>query len=414
MEPSYPSAQQNLEGIANWAEMCASIVAPAPVSDRRIFDAGHELYRSMVRTFIEREIVPFHDAWEVEKCVPRELWEKAGDAGLLCPAVPETYGGAGADFRYGAIVIEELARAGASGPCFPLHSDIVAPYILKYGSDEQRARWLPRMVAGTTIGAIAMTEPGTGSDLAGIATRAVPRPDGTWSVTGSKTFITNGQLADLVIVAAKTNRDAGSKGVSLFLVAADAPGFARGRNLNKVGLHAQDTSELFFDDAPAELLGGEGAGFGYLMNELAQERLIVAIGSAAGAEAALAWTTAYCAERSAFGKPIIDFQNTRFVLADVATEAAVGRAFVDDCIERHTEGRLTVEHALMAKLWLSEMQFRNVDACLQLFGGYGYMEEYPIARMWAAARVHRIYAGTNEIMREMIGRGIKARAAGVN
>jgi acyl-CoA dehydrogenase len=259
-----------------------------------------------------------------------------------------------------------------------------------------------------------MTEPGTGSDLAGIATRAVPRPDGTWSVTGSKTFITNGQLADLVIVAAKTNRDAGSKGVSLFLVAADAPGFARGRNLNKVGLHAQDTSELFFDDAPAELLGGEGAGFGYLMNELAQERLIVAIGSAAGAEAALAWTTAYCAERSAFGKPIIDFQNTRFVLADVATEAAVGRAFVDDCIERHTEGRLTVEHALMAKLWLSEMQFRNVDACLQLFGGYGYMEEYPIARMWAAARVHRIYAGTNEIMREMIGRGIKARAAGVN
>jgi acyl-CoA dehydrogenase len=329
---------------------------------------------------------------------------------LLCPSVPEHYGGSGGDFRFGAVVTEELARAGTSGPCFPLHSDIVAPYILKYGSDAQRARWLPEMVAGTAISAVAMTEPGTGSDLASIATRAVRRPGGGWSLTGSKTFITNGQLADVVVVAARTDRDAGSKGISLFIVSAAGPGFARGRNLDKLGLHAQDTSELFFDEAPAELLGEEGRGFGYLMNELAQERLVVAIGSAAGAESALEWTTAYCAQRRAFGSALFDFQNTRFVLADVATEVAVGRAFVDDCIERHTEGRLAVERALMAKLWLSEMQFRVTDACLQLFGGYGYMEEYPIARMWAAARVHRIYAGTNEIMREMIGRHLKARA----
>jgi acyl-CoA dehydrogenase len=265
------------------------------------------------------------------------------------------------------------------------------------------------MVAGTCISAVAMTEPGTGSDLANIQTRAVRNGD-RWTVTGSKTFITNGQLADVVVVAAKTDLDAGSKGVSLFIVPADQPGFARGRNLDKIGLHAQDTSELFFDVAAGELLGTEGSGFGYLMNELAQERLVVGIGSASGAEAALDWTTKYCAERRAFGKTLLDFQNTRFVLADVATEVAVGRAFVDDCIERHTEGRLSVEKALMAKLWLSEMQFRITDACLQLFGGYGYMEEYPIARAWTAARVHRIYAGSNEIMREMIGRGIAARA----
>jgi len=389
--------------------MSAVTSAVAPKPGRRIFDAEHELFRNVVRDFVAREIVPFHDEWEVAKCVPRALWRKAGDAGLLCPSLPERYGGAGADFRFGAIVTEELARAGASGPCFPLHSEIVAPYLFKYGNEEQRARWLPEMVAGRCISAIAMTEPGTGSDLSAIATRAVRR-NGGWALTGSKTFITNGQLADLVIVAAKTDADAGAKGVSLFLVAGDAPGFARGRNLDKLGLHAQDTSELFFDGAPAELLGTEGAGFGFLMNELAQERLIVAIGSAAGAEAALEWTIAYCAERHAFGKPILDFQNTRFVLADVATEVAVGRSFVDECIELHTEGRLAVERAVMAKLWLSEMQFRITDACLQLFGGYGYMEEYPIARMWAAARVHRIYAGTNEIMREMIGRSIKARA----
>jgi alkylation response protein AidB-like acyl-CoA dehydrogenase len=382
--------------------------APGPPR-RRIFDAEHELFRSVVRTFIEREVVPFHAEWEAAKCVPRALWQAAGSAGLLCPSTPERYGGAGGDFRFGAIVTEELSRAGASGPCFPLHSEIVAPYLLKYGTEEQRLRWLPAMVAGTCIGAIAMTEPGTGSDLGNIATRAERRGDG-WAVTGSKTFITNGQLADLVIVAAKTDARAGAKGVSLFLVAADAPGFARGRNLDKLGLHAQDTSELFFDAAPAEMLGPEGAGFGLMMNELPQERLIVAIGSAAGAEAALEWTIAYCAQRHAFGKPILDFQNTRFVLADVATETAVGRSFVDDCIERHVDGRLGIEQAVMAKLWLSEMQFRITDACLQLFGGYGYMEEYPIARMWASARVHRIYAGTNEIMREMIGRHIRARA----
>lgn len=389
--------------------MSAVLSAAPGKPGRRIFDAEHELYRSVVRTFVEREVVPFHAEWEAAKCVPRALWQAAGSAGLLCPSIPERYGGAGGDFRFGVIVTEELSRAGASGPCFPLHSEIVAPYILKYGTEEQRLRWLPAMVAGTCIGAIAMTEPGTGSDLGNIATRAERRGDG-WAVTGSKTFITNGQLADLVIVAAKTDARAGAKGVSLFLVAADAPGFARGRNLDKLGLHAQDTSELFFDGAPAEMLGPEGAGFGFMMNELPQERLIVAIGSAAGAEAALEWTIAYCAQRHAFGKPILDFQNTRFVLADVATETAVGRSFVDDCIERHVDGRLGIEQAVMAKLWLSEMQFRITDACLQLFGGYGYMEEYPIARMWAAARVHRIYAGTNEIMREMIGRHIRARA----
>ena len=383
--------------------------ATSTKNGRSIFTDEHELFRGVVRAFIEREITPFHAEWEKAKCVPRELWRKAGDAGLLCTAVPEEYGGAGGDFGFGVVVIEELARAGASGPCFPLHSEIVSPYIRKYGSDAQRKRWLPPMVAGTCISAVAMTEPGTGSDLANIQTRAVRNGD-RWTVTGSKTFITNGQLADVVVVAAKTDLDAGSKGVSLFIVPADQPGFARGRNLDKIGLHAQDTSELFFDVAAGELLGTEGSGFGYLMNELAQERLVVGIGSASGAESALDWTTKYCAERRAFGKTLLDFQNTRFVLADVATEVAVGRAFVDDCIERHTEGRLSVEKALMAKLWLSEMQFRITDACLQLFGGYGYMEEYPIARAWTAARVHRIYAGSNEIMREMIGRGIAARA----
>jgi len=379
---------------------------------RPIFDAEHDLFRDAVKRFVAAEVVPYHEAWERAKCVPRDVWAKAGAAGLLCPSAPEAYGGAGVDFRFGAIVAEELAYAGTPGPCFSLHSDIVAPYLYKYGSDAQKGRFLPGMIAGTTIGAIAMTEPGTGSDLAAIETRAVRSAGGGWRLSGSKTFITNGQLADLVIVAAKTDPAAGAKGVSLFLVEATARGFARGRNLDKLGLHAQDTSELFFDDVPLgddALLGREGQGFVYLMNELAQERLLLAVGAAAAAEAALRWTTAYVAERTAFGKRILDFQNTRFVLADAATETTIGRSFVDTCLAAHARGELDVERAVMAKLWLSEMQFRVTDALLQLFGGYGYMQEYPIARAWADARVQRIYAGSSEIMREMLGRSIAAR-----
>ena len=382
-------------------------------ANRTIFSADHELFRASVRRFVDTEVVPHHDAWEKAKCVPRELWGKAGAAGLLCPSVPEAYGGAGVDFLFGAIVAEELAYAGTSGPCFSLHSDIVSPYIVHYGSETQKERYLPGMVAGTTIGAIAMTEPGTGSDLAAIDTRATPTASGGWRLSGAKTFITNGQLADVVIVAAKTDTSAGAKGVSLFLVEATKPGFARGRNLDKLGLHAQDTSELYFDEILLEaddLLGREGGGFAYLMNELAQERLSVGVGAAAAAEAAFKWTSDYVAQRAAFGKPILDFQNTRFELADVYTETTIGRTYADACMALHARGELDVDRAVMAKLWLSEMQFRVADKCLQLFGGYGYMQEYPIAKAWADARVQRIYAGSNEIMREMLGRGIAARA----
>jgi acyl-CoA dehydrogenase len=368
----------------------------------------YAIFRSAVRRFVESEIVPHHQHWEEAGCVPRELWRKAGTAGLLCTMVPEEYGGPGDDIRSAAIVVEELARAGATGPNFSVHSNVVAPYLLNYGTEEIKRKWLPRFVSGEAIGAIAMTEPKAGSDLAGIETRAV-REGAGYRINGSKTFVSNGQLADAVIVVAKTQPALGARGISLFVVDATLPGFARGRNLEKVGMHAQDTSELFLDDVRVDasaLLGEENSGFVCMMRELPQERLSIAISAVASAEACFAWTVRYVKERTAFGQPIADFQNTRFVLADVATETEVGRTFVDDCIERSRIGTLSAERAAMVKLWCTEMLGRVADACLQLHGGYGYMREYPIARAWADARIKRIYGGSSEIMREVIGRAV--------
>jgi acyl-CoA dehydrogenase len=373
----------------------------------------HRAFRDTVRRFVATEIVPHHAAWERDGQVPRALWRRAGELGLLCLTMPEAYGGAGVDFLFPAIAIEELGRVGATGPLFYLHSEIVAPYILHYGSETQKRKWLPRLASGETVTGIAMTEPGTGSDLAGIRTRAIKRSDGDggeeYVISGQKIFISNGQIADLFIVAAKTAPEAGAKGLSLFLVEADRPGFARGRNLEKMGMHAQDTSELFFDEVrvpAANLLGAEGRGFAALMGELPQERLLVAITAIAAAEAAVEWTAAYVRERVAFGKPLAEQQTIRHRLAELATETAVGRAFLDDCVAKHLEGALDTATASMAKYWLSEMQFRVLDACVQLHGGYGYMREYPIARAWADARVQRIYGGTSEIMKEIIARKV--------
>lgn len=371
-----------------------------------LYKEEHEIFRSAVRTFVDREVAPYHAQWEKDGQVSRDVWRKAGEAGFLLTGIPSEYGGAGADFLYSAIMIEEMARRAFSGPGFRLHSDIVAPYILHYGTEEQKRTWLPRMASGEAITAIAMTEPGTGSDLQGIRTTAI-RDGDTFVVNGQKTFITNGQMADLIIVACKTDPSEGAKGVSLVLIEADRPGFKRGRKLEKIGLKAQDTSELFFDDVrvPAEnLLGAEGKGFSYLMQELPQERLLVAITAVAVCEAALEWTIDYTRERQAFGRSVADFQNTRFKLAEMKTEVTVGRTFLDHCLALHLEGVLDVPTAAMAKLWLTELQGRIVDQCVQLHGGYGFMWEYPIARAYADARVTRIFAGTSEIMKELIAR----------
>ncbi|MBV1695010.1 MAG: acyl-CoA dehydrogenase family protein [Hyphomicrobiales bacterium] len=373
---------------------------------RTVYQEEHEIFRASVRGFVEKEIAPHHDQWEKDGIVSREAWLKAGEAGLLLPNVPTEYGGAGADFGMSAIVIEELARGGYSGPGFTLHSDIIAPYILHYGSPEQKQHFLPRMARGEIIGAIAMTEPGTGSDLQGVKTTAV-RKGNEIVVSGQKTFITNGQLADVVIVVAKTDPVAGAKGTSLVLVERGREGFSRGRNLEKLGMKAQDTSELFFDNVrvpPSNILGEEGKGFQYLMQELPQERLIIGIGAVAKMEAVLQWTTDYVKDRKAFGKPIADFQNTRFKLAEVKTKVQVARVFTDKCLELHLKGELDVPTAAMNKYWTSELLGEVIDTCLQFFGGYGYMWEYPIARAYADARVQRIYGGTNEIMREIIAR----------
>ena len=373
-----------------------------------VYTAEHEAFRDQVKRFIEREITPYHDDWEKEGQIDRDLWRKMGAAGLLSCAVPEEYGGPGADFSYSTVVLEEMAKANASGPGIGVHSDIVTPYILHYGSEEQKREWLPKFVSGEAVGAIAMTEPGTGSDLQGVRTSAIQ--DGNHLViNGAKTFITNGQQADVVIVVVKTDPAQGARGTSLVLVERDREGFSRGRNLEKIGLKAQDTSELFFDDVrvpKTNLLGEEGKGFEYLMSDLPQERLIIAIGAVAHAEAGLEWTIEYVKGRKAFGKAIGDFQNTRFRLADVKTEVTIGRAFVDQCLEKHMNGGLDPTTAAMAKLWTTEMENRVLDICLQLHGGYGYMWEYPIARAWADARIARIYGGTNEIMRELIGRSL--------
>ncbi|WP_165677542.1 acyl-CoA dehydrogenase family protein [Metapseudomonas otitidis] len=375
---------------------------------RTLFSPEHELFRDSVRRFLEEEAVPFHHQWEKDGHVGRALWNKAGEAGLLCSHIPEAYGGVGADFLYSTVVIEEIGRLGLTGIGFSLHSDIVAPYILHYGSEAQKEKYLPRLVSGELVTAIAMTEPGAGSDLQGVMTTAVLDGD-HYVINGSKTFITNGFLADLVIVVAKTDPKAGAKGTSLFLVEADTPGFSKGKRLEKVGMKAQDTSELFFQDVrvPKEnLLGQAGMGFAYLMQELPQERLTVGIGALASAEAALKWTLDYTRDRKAFGKAIAEFQNTRFKLAEMATEIQIGRVFVDRCLELHLQRKLDVPTAAMLKYWGTDLQCKVLDECVQLHGGYGFMWEYPVARAWADARVQRIYAGTNEIMKEIIARSL--------
>ena len=376
--------------------------------ERTIFSEEHDGFRELVARFAADEIVPHHLDWEDEGQVPRELWTTAGALGLLCTDVPTEYGGGGVrDFRYNSVVTEELSRVGASGVGFPLHNDVIVPYLLDHGSEEQQQRWFPGMASGELITAIAMTEPGTGSDLASVRTTAIAQDDGSYLLNGTKTFITNGILADLVIVVAKTDPDAGHGGISLLVVERGMDGFSRGRKLDKIGLRAQDTAELIFDDVrvPAEnLLGEEGQGFAYLMQALPQERLSIAVGAVAGAAAALDETLRYCKEREAFGRSIGSFQNSRFVLAEMKTKVTIGQTFVDRCIERLNDRALTVEEAAMAKWWTTDLLGEVVDACVQLHGGYGFMREYPIARAYCDARVARIYGGTNEIMKEIIGR----------
>jgi acyl-CoA dehydrogenase len=368
------------------------------------------MLQDMAMKWLEAEVAPNYDAYEEAGIVPRAVWEKAGEAGLLCASMPEAYGGAGGTYAHESAIMEALGHVGVDGFGIGLHSSIVAPYILHYGSEEQKRKWLPRMATGELIGAIAMTEPGAGSDLQGIKTSAV-RDGNQYRINGSKTFITNGQNANLIIVVTKTDPAQGAKGTSLIVVETDeVEGFTRGRNLDKIGAKANDTSELFFNDVKvptANLLGpAEGLGFVQLMQQLPQERLQIGATAIAMVERALALTIDYVRERKAFGKAVIDFQNTQFRLAEMKTEAVVGRTFYDWCTAEHLEGRLTPELASMAKLWLTELQGRVVDGCLQMFGGYGYMNEYPIARMFRDARVQRIYGGTNEIMKLLISRSL--------
>jgi alkylation response protein AidB-like acyl-CoA dehydrogenase len=378
---------------------------------RTIFDDDHELFRSSFRQFLEREVVPHNDRFERDGLMDREVFRKAGEHGFLGMAAPEEHGGGGvADFRYNQVIAEEIQAAGvnAAGLGITLHNDICLPYLTHLTNDEQRARWLPGVCSGELVTAVAMTEPGIGSDLAGMITTAV-RDGDHYVVNGSKTFITNGINADLVITAVKTDPTQRHAGMSLLVIERDTPGFERGRNLEKVGLHAQDTAELFFSDArvPAEnLLGEEGAGFRHLVHNLPQERLSIAVTAVAAARAAYEVTLAYVKERSAFGQPIGSFQNTRFRLAEMATEVEVGESYIDRCVLAHNDGQLTAEDAAKAKWWCTELQGRVTDAGVQLHGGYGYMTEYPIARAWADARVTRIYGGTTEIMKEIIGRSL--------
>jgi alkylation response protein AidB-like acyl-CoA dehydrogenase len=377
------------------------------MAGRAAYDADHDLFRDQVRKFFSVALTPHLDRWEADGIVDRAFWQACGDVGLLCPTVPPDYGGLGLDFGYNAVVGEELAYAGSAAG-ITLQSDIAADYILHYGSEAQKRRWLPAMVSGTAIAAIAMTEPGVGSDLKAIATSA-RRAGDQYVINGAKTYITNGQNADLVILVARTDPAAGAKGISLLLVEADRPGFQRGRNLDKIGQHSADTSELFFDDVHVPLdncLGAEGQGFAYLMNQLPQERLSIAIGAQAAAQRAFDEGLAFVRERKAFGQRILDFQNTRFVLADLAAKLQVGWAHLDWAIRRHVAGALTPSEASAAKLWHSELQGEICDAALQLHGGAGYMNEYPIARLWRDARVSRIYGGTSEIMKEVIGRSM--------
>ena len=376
-------------------------------SRRTAFTAEHDMFRDQVRRFFAAEMEPHLERWEAEGIADRDMWTKCGAQGLLCPTVPEAYGGLGLDFGYNAVIDEELAYIGSSAG-ITLHSDIVADYLVAYGSEEQKHRWLPRMISGETPTAIAMTEPGAGSDLQGVKTTAVA--DGKdYVINGSKTYITNGQHAELVIVVAKTDPAQGARGTSLVLVESDRPGYARGRNLDKIGLHSQDTSELFFQDVRvprSNLLGGEGMGFAYLMNQLPQERLSIACSAQASAQRAYDEAVKFTKDRKAFGKTVFEFQNTRFTLADLATKLQVGWAHLDWAIRRHLAGELNAAEASAAKLWHTELQFEVCDASLQLHGGAGYMNEYLIARLWRGARVTRIFGGTNEIMKEVVSRSI--------
>ncbi|MDL9944637.1 acyl-CoA dehydrogenase family protein [Gordonia sp. ABSL11-1] len=365
--------------------------------------------RDLARSFCEKEIKPNIEKFIEQHHVDRDLWNKAGDLGLLCMSIPEEYGGGGGTFAHEAVLIEEQARIADSSWGASLHNGIVAHYLLAYGSEEQKKAWLPKLASGEVVGAIAMTEPGTGSDLQNVKTKAIQQGD-EYVIDGSKTFITNGGQADLIIVVAKTDVSEGAKGISLILVEADREGFRRGRILDKVGQRGQDTSELFFDGVrvpTSNLLGAEeGQGFIQLMQQLPQERLIIAVASVAGMEAAVAQTIEYTKDRTAFGRPIFGFQNTKFKLAEAATETRIARVFVDDCITKHLDGALDIPTVAMAKWWTSDRAMVVADECLQLFGGYGYMNEYPIARMWADNRVQKIYAGTNEIMKEIIARSL--------
>jgi alkylation response protein AidB-like acyl-CoA dehydrogenase len=376
---------------------------------RTIYEAEHIEFRRTVRNWIESEIAPNHEQWERDGIVPRSVWEDAGMRGFLGIAVPEIYGGGGSeDFRFAAIISEEIGFAGVVGGAhgFTVHNDIVLPYILSLANDEQKMRWLPKMVSGKYIGALAITEPNTGSDMGAIKTTALLDGD-EYIVNGSKTFISNGINSDVIVAAVRTSPDLGKKGISLLVIERGMSGFERGRNLEKIGKHSQDTAELFFNDMrvpSSNLLGLEGDGMKYLMHNLAQERLSIAVDAVAVAVAALNWTQAYTKERTAFGQNLSQFQNTKFVMAELFAEVQIGQVYVDRCIELHNKKELNATQAAVAKFWLTEMQNKVVDRCLQLHGGYGYMREYPIARAWLDSRIQTIYGGTSEIMKEVISR----------
>jgi alkylation response protein AidB-like acyl-CoA dehydrogenase len=377
--------------------------------ERTLFSSDHQAFRDAFRRFCDKEIAPHHDAWEEQGYVDREVWRKAGENGYLCMTMPEAYGGSAVDKLYSAVQMEELARGGYSGIGFGLHSEIVAPYILHYGTEAQKEKYLPKLASGEMVGAIAMSEPAAGSDLQGVKSTAIKQADGSYLLNGSKTFITNGWHADLVIVVAKTQPDAGAKGTSLLLVERGMKGFEKGKRLKKLGLKAQDTSELFFDNVrvPAEnLLGPENGGFICLMEQLPWERIQIAITAVESAQAAIDGTVQYVKDRKVFGQPVAAYQNTRYTLAELQTEVQVARVFVDKCLELVLQDKLDTATASMAKYWTSDLQCKVMDECVQLHGGYGYMWEYPITRAYADARVQRIYGGTNEIMKEVISRAM--------